>query len=259
MWLYIEGGEPFLRAGFVDLLAENTPRMFTMVRTHGTLIDASPGRAAQGHRRRHHARGPVGRDGRDARRADPYARQLRPHRRRAIRHLVAAGIETQALFILNRLNVHELQDWCELAGSLGATGSRRPAAVPARRRESPVAATGPVARRDDCRPRLHQNAGRGAPHAVMAPAQCQLLLADVRHQCFRRLDRLRIPAGIRQLRQRAGTALPRDLEPPAGARTAQRPGRGQLPSCAARRGRTADAGPPPMRSTAASAHRIPST
>ena len=36
IWLYIEGGEPFLRDGFVDLLAENAHRMFLMVRTHGT-------------------------------------------------------------------------------------------------------------------------------------------------------------------------------------------------------------------------------
>jgi hypothetical protein len=31
MWLYIEAASRFLKPGFVELLAENTPRMFTMV------------------------------------------------------------------------------------------------------------------------------------------------------------------------------------------------------------------------------------
>lgn len=120
IWLYIEGGEPFLKPGFVDLLAENTPRMFTMVRTHGTLIDSALaarvaaidvaivlvdlwGASAATH---------------DALTGTPgsFERSLR-----GIRHLVAAGVDTQMLFILNRRNVHELQDWAELASALGAT------------------------------------------------------------------------------------------------------------------------------------------
>ena len=40
-----------------------------------------------------------------------------------VRHLVAAGVETHALFILNRRNVHELQAWCDLVGSLAASAA----------------------------------------------------------------------------------------------------------------------------------------
>lgn len=120
MWLYIEGGEPFLKEGFVDLLAENTPRMFTMVRTHGTLIDAALatrlkaidvaivlvdlwGASAETH---------------DALTGMPgsFERSVQ-----GIRHLVAAGIDTQMLFILNRVNMHELNAYAELAARLGAS------------------------------------------------------------------------------------------------------------------------------------------
>ena len=122
IWLYIEGGEPFLKPGFVELLAENTPRMFTMVRTHGTLIDAELatrlkaidiaivlvdlwGATAATH---------------DALTGTPgsHARSLA-----GIRHLVEAGLDTQLLFILNRRNVHELQAWCDLAAGLGASAA----------------------------------------------------------------------------------------------------------------------------------------
>jgi radical SAM protein with 4Fe4S-binding SPASM domain len=117
IWLYIEGGEPFVREGFVDLLAENAHRMFLMVRTNGTLIDQSLARrlkqidvgivlvdlwgaTAQTH---------------DALTGVPgsFDRSVR-----GIRHLVDAGIETQMLFILNRINVHELQAYARLAASL---------------------------------------------------------------------------------------------------------------------------------------------
>jgi radical SAM protein with 4Fe4S-binding SPASM domain len=120
IWLYIEGGEPFLKAGFIDLLAENTPRMFTMVRTHGTLIDATLatrlkaidvgimlvdlwGATAATHDALTGSRG-------------SFDRSVE-----AIRRLVDAGVETQMLFILNRTNVAELQAYCDLAGALGAT------------------------------------------------------------------------------------------------------------------------------------------
>lgn len=120
IWLYIEGGEPFLKPGFVDLLAENTPRMFTMVRTHGTLIDEALaarlkaidvaivlvdlwGATAATHESL-------------TRTAGSFERSVE-----AIRLLAAAGVDTQMLFILNRRNVHELHDYCELAAKLGAT------------------------------------------------------------------------------------------------------------------------------------------
>lgn len=122
IWLYIEGGEPFLKPGFVDLLAENTSRMFTMVRTHGTLVDEALARRLAaidvgivlvdlwGATAATH----------DALTGTPgsFERTLA-----GVRHLVAAGIETQVLFILNRRNVHELQAWVELAHSLGASAA----------------------------------------------------------------------------------------------------------------------------------------
>lgn len=120
IWLYIEGGEPFLKPGFVDLLAENTPRMFTMVRTHGTLVDdvlAARLKAIDvaivlvdlwgANAATHEAL--TGTPG-------SFERTLA-----GVRALVAAGLDTQLLFILNRCNVHELQAWCDLAGALGAS------------------------------------------------------------------------------------------------------------------------------------------
>lgn len=118
MWLYIEGGEPFLKPGFVELLAENTPRMYTMVRTHGTLIDEAL--AAQ-----------LSAIDIGAVLVDLWGATAATHEcltgtpgsfERSVsglRHLVAAGVETHALLILNRRNVHELQAWCDLVGSLG--------------------------------------------------------------------------------------------------------------------------------------------
>lgn len=119
-WLYIEGGEPFLKPWFVDFLAENTPRMYMMVRTHGTLVDQ-----ALANRLKEIDVGIVLVDlwGATAETHDDltgvsgsFARSVA-----GIRHLVAAGVDTQMLFILNRLNVDELQAYCNLAGELGAS------------------------------------------------------------------------------------------------------------------------------------------
>lgn len=118
IWLYIEGGEPFLKPGFVDFLAYNTGRMFTMIRTNGTLIDQPLARrlstidvgivlvdvwgaTAQTH---DDLTGVPG----------SFERTLA-----GIRHLVNAGNETQMLFILNRRNVGEMQAYLALAESLG--------------------------------------------------------------------------------------------------------------------------------------------
>ncbi|MEJ8838393.1 radical SAM protein [Ramlibacter sp. AN1133] len=122
IWLYIEGGEPFLKPGFVELLAENTPRMFTMVRTHGTLIDdvlAARLKAIDV--------GIVLVDLWGASAATHEALTGTPgsfeRTVAGMRRLVSAGIETHALCILNRRNVHELQAWCDLVGSLGASAA----------------------------------------------------------------------------------------------------------------------------------------
>lgn len=120
MWLYIEGGEPFLKEGFVELLAENTPRMFTMVRTHGSLIDA-----ALATRLKAIDVGIVLVDvwGATAATHDALTGVAGSFERSVagIRHLVAAGLDTQMLFILNRRNVGELQAYAELAGALGVS------------------------------------------------------------------------------------------------------------------------------------------
>jgi len=122
MWLYIEGGEPFLKPGFVELLAENTPRMFTMVRTHGTLIDEALATTLKAI-----DVGVVLVDlwGATAQTHDALTRTPGSHERTlaGMRHLVDAGIDTQALFILNRHNVHELQAWFDLVGSLGTSAA----------------------------------------------------------------------------------------------------------------------------------------
>lgn len=120
IWLYIEGGEPFLKPGFVDFLADNARRMFLMVRTNATLIDH---RLAQ--RLKEIDVGIVLVDlwGATAATHDALTATEGSFDRSidGIRNLVQAGIETQMLFILNRHNVHELQAYCELAASLGAT------------------------------------------------------------------------------------------------------------------------------------------
>jgi radical SAM protein with 4Fe4S-binding SPASM domain len=122
IWLYIEGGEPFLRPGFVELLAENTPRMYTMVRTHGTLVDAALAR-----RLAHIDVATVLVDlwGATAATHEALTRTPGSFERtlQGIGHLVAAGVDTQLLFILNRLNVHELQSYCDLAARLGASAA----------------------------------------------------------------------------------------------------------------------------------------
>jgi len=120
IWLYIEGGEPFLKAGFMDFLAANTPRMFTMVRTNATLIDRPLAE--------HLKALDVGIMLVDLWGATPathddltgahgnFERTVE-----GIRNLSEAGVETQMLFILNRRNVAELQAYCELATTLGVT------------------------------------------------------------------------------------------------------------------------------------------
>lgn len=120
IWLYIEGGEPFLKPGFLSLLEENTHRMFTMVRTHGTTIDAALANTL--------ARIDVGivlvdvwgatAATHDALTGTPGSFERSTA---AVRHLAAAGVEVQMLFILNRRNVDELQAYAELAGRLGAS------------------------------------------------------------------------------------------------------------------------------------------
>lgn len=115
--MLMEGGEPLHRADCLDVLAHATPAMLTRLRTHGTLITADLaqqlvdvgvatvlvdlwGATAATHDAL------AGVDG-------AFERTLA-----GIRHLLRAGMETQLLFIMNRHNISELQDWSELAASL---------------------------------------------------------------------------------------------------------------------------------------------
>jgi radical SAM protein with 4Fe4S-binding SPASM domain len=117
--LHIEGGEPLLKPGFLGLLAETSRFMFTMVRTHGTLIDAPMARALRD--------AGVGRV-----LVDVMGGTAATHEwftgvpgsfdasLDAVRHLVAEGVATDMLVILTRQNAPEVQGILDLAASLGA-------------------------------------------------------------------------------------------------------------------------------------------
>lgn len=117
--LHIEGGEPLLKPGFLDLLAEAARSMFTMVRTHGTLIDAPMAAALK--------QAGVGRVLVDVMGATAathewftgvpgsFAASIE-----GVRQLVAHGVATDMLLILTRQNAPEVQALLDLAHSLGA-------------------------------------------------------------------------------------------------------------------------------------------
>lgn len=118
--IYIEGGEPQCRPDFDQILRHCGRRLMTLVRTHGTLMTEAAARRWKrfgvgrvyvdilGARRGTHER-LTGRSG-------SFDQSCA-----AVRHLVAAGIETDVLLILNRHNVSELNDYLRLARRLGAT------------------------------------------------------------------------------------------------------------------------------------------
>jgi radical SAM protein with 4Fe4S-binding SPASM domain len=117
--LYIEGGEPFHRADFLDVLRHAAPRMMTLVRTHGTLIDKPMARTLK--------RIGVGRVF-----VDVMAARAETHDAltgvpgsfekscAAVRHLAAAGVKADMLIILHRKNAGEINDYLKLARDLGA-------------------------------------------------------------------------------------------------------------------------------------------
>lgn len=117
--LHVEGGEPLLKPGFLGLLGEASRSMFTMLRTHGTLIDAAMARAL-----RDNGVGRVLVDvmGSTAETHEwftqvpgSFAASLD-----AVRHLVDCGIPTDVLVILTRQNAPEIQGILDLAARLGA-------------------------------------------------------------------------------------------------------------------------------------------
>lgn len=117
--LHIEGGEPLLKPGFLGLLGEASRAMFTMVRTHGTLIDAGMAQALRD--------AGVGRVLVDVMGATAATHEWFTGvpgsfaaSTAAVRHLVACGVATDMLIILTRQNAAEVQDLLDLAAGLGA-------------------------------------------------------------------------------------------------------------------------------------------
>jgi radical SAM protein with 4Fe4S-binding SPASM domain len=116
--LYIEGGEPLAKPGFLKVLAYCTPKMMTLLRTNGTLIDRNMAK-----RLKQIGVGRVLVDimGASAQTHDYLTGVAGSFEAAcaAVRHLLEAGIETDVLTILNRRNVAELQDYLGLAHALG--------------------------------------------------------------------------------------------------------------------------------------------
>ena len=116
--LYIEGGEPLARPDFLKILAHCTPRMMTLLRTNGTLVDR---RMAARLKRIGVGRVLVDIMGASAATHD-YLTGVDGSFKAAcagVRHLLEVGIETDVLTILNRRNMAELQDYLVLAHQLG--------------------------------------------------------------------------------------------------------------------------------------------
>lgn len=117
--IYFEGGEPFHRPDFVDVLRYSARKLMTLVRTNGTLIDEALARDLKG----------IG-VGRVL--VDIWGASEQTHDRltgvpgsfakscQAVRNLVAAGIRTDTLIILNRHNAPEINANLNLARELGA-------------------------------------------------------------------------------------------------------------------------------------------
>lgn len=118
--LYFEGGEPFHRSDFTELLRHCAPRFMTLVRTHGTLISSA---LAQELKDIGVGRVLVDLMGANADTHNWFTGDATSFEKScaAVSHLVDAGIPTYTLMILNRRNVDELQSYVDLAHSLGAT------------------------------------------------------------------------------------------------------------------------------------------
>ncbi len=118
VFLYIEGGEPFCRPDFLDLLRLATPRFYTMVRTNGTLITAELARELEA---LNVATVLVDIWGASAATHDGLTGVPGSFEAScgAVRHLLAAGVDTWLLTILNRHNAGEAHDYLRLAQDLG--------------------------------------------------------------------------------------------------------------------------------------------
>jgi radical SAM protein with 4Fe4S-binding SPASM domain len=116
--VFFEGGEPFHRADFEDILAHVGRRMYVAVRTHATLIDEARARRLK--------KLGVGRLYVDLFAALPEVQDEltgEPGSFEAavagIRHARASGLNVTILGILSRRNFEHLQRYLDLAGELG--------------------------------------------------------------------------------------------------------------------------------------------
>ncbi|MFF5025563.1 radical SAM protein [Streptomyces collinus] len=117
--VFFEGGEPFLRDDFLDMVEYATPNAFTMVRTNGTLVTAETAR-----RLRAANVGVVCVDieGGDAATHDRLVGLPGAFDRavEAVRHLADAGVTTFITTILTSHNIDQLQALAELTADTGA-------------------------------------------------------------------------------------------------------------------------------------------
>jgi radical SAM protein with 4Fe4S-binding SPASM domain len=115
--ILFEGGEPLVRSDFLDVLERCSLRTLTRVRTNGWLMTAE---LAQ--KLRVIGTGTVLVDfmGARADNHDWFARREGAFQRAcdAVRHLIAAGVPTQMLLILNRRNMGDLPAFVQLAQTL---------------------------------------------------------------------------------------------------------------------------------------------
>lgn len=118
--VYFEGGEPFHRVDFKELLQSCSRRFMTWVRTNGTLITPETAREL---RQMGVGRVLVDIMGAERRTHEWFTGQRGSFEKScaAVRYLVEAGITTYLLIILTRKNVAELQSYLDMAHSLGAT------------------------------------------------------------------------------------------------------------------------------------------
>lgn len=116
--LLFEGGEPFHRPDFLDVVRHCARRFMTRIRTNGTLVTPEVAREL-----RRIGVGTVLVDVMGARaETHDFLTGVPGSFGRAVagvRALLDAGVPTQMLLILNRHNVAELQDWLDLAHALG--------------------------------------------------------------------------------------------------------------------------------------------
>jgi radical SAM protein with 4Fe4S-binding SPASM domain len=120
MAILFEGGEPLHRADFLGVLKGCSDRVISRVRTNGWLITG-----ALAHELKQAGVGTVLVDfmGARAETHDWFAQRSGAfdRARKALDHLLAAGVATQALIILNRRNVGELQEFVELVHGHGVS------------------------------------------------------------------------------------------------------------------------------------------